>query len=117
MNDRRTLAPVVLADDIHHQASSSIIQLRHLNNIDLSSLGRDILQTLGKLLGPKHGALFVDEIISDFIEASFQMPTSYHSTDDNNSFVGWLHEWIGSLVVAREVLLGSFSTNSNTDTP
>ena len=115
MNDRRTLAPVVLADDIHHQASSSIIQLRHLNNIDLSSLGRDILQTLGKLLGPKHGAIFVDEIISDFIEASFQMPTSYHSTDDNNSFVGWLHEWIGSLVVAREVLLGSFSTNSNTD--
>ena len=115
MNDRRTLAPVVFADDIHHQASSSIIQLRHLNNIDLSSLGRDILQTLGKLLGPKHGAIFVDEIISDFIEASFQMPTSYHSTDDNNSFVGWLHEWIGSLVVAREVLLGSFSTNSNTD--
>jgi hypothetical protein len=116
VNDRRTLAPVVLVVDIHHQASSSIIQLRYLNNMDLSSLGRDILQTLGKLLGPKHGAIFVDEIISDFIEASFQMPTSYHSTDDNNSYVGWLHEWIGSLIVAREVLLGSFSNNTNTNT-
>ncbi|MGK3742036.1 MAG: hypothetical protein ACI90V_008890 [Bacillariaceae sp.] len=114
VNDRRTLAPVVLADGIHHQASSSIIQLRYLNNMDLSSLGRDILQTLGKLLGPKHGAIFVDEIISDFIQASFQMPTSYHSTEDNNSYVGWLHQWMGSLIVAREVLLGSFSNSTTT---
>ena len=77
---------------------------------DLLYLARDsILRSLGRLLGPKYGAIFVDEVISDFIEASFQMPKANINFSSNDLFLGWLHEWIGSLVVAREILLGSFT--------
>jgi len=106
--NNRKLKPVVIMTENIHQVSS-VIQLRYLD-LDLASLGRNILRTLGKLLGAKYGAIFVDEIVSDFIEASFQMPTYHHSSD--NSYTGWIHEWVGNLCVAREVLLGSFYTTN-----
>ena len=96
----------------------SPVKLRYLGHPDLFSVARDsILRSLGKLLGPKFGAIFVDEFVSDFIEASFQMPKANRDNASFDAFGGWLHEWIGSLVVAREILLGSFSiTDSDTTT-
>ena len=89
--------------------SKSPIKLRHLDHPDLMVMARDsILRSLGKLLGPKYGAIFVDEILSDFMEASFQMPKANTNSSSNDLVAGWLHEWIGSLIVAREVLFGSF---------
>ena len=93
--------------------SKSPIKLRHLDHPDLMVMARDsILRSLGRLLGPKHGAIFVDEVVSDFIEASFQMPKATSHPSANNLFAGWLHEWIGSLIVAREILWGSFSLST-----
>ena len=90
--------------------SKSPIKLRHLDHPDFMVLARDsILRSLGRLLGPKYGAIFVDELLSDFMEASFQMPKANAQSSSNDLFAGWLHEWIGSLIVAREVLRGSFS--------
>lgn len=92
--------------------SKSPIRLRHLDHPDFMVLARDsILQSLGRLLGPKFGAIFVDELLSDFMEASFQMPKANTHSSSNDLFAGWLHEWIGSLTVAREVLWGSFSVS------
>jgi len=73
-----------------------------------------ILRSLGKLLGPKYGALFVDEIISDFVEATLQMPKTEIDNEKISSDLleGWLHEWVGSLIVAQEVLLGCFEANT-----
>lgn len=86
----------------------SPIKLRHLDHPELMVLARDaILRSLGRLLGPKHGAILVDEIVSDFLEASFQMPKAKNSSNDLVSC--WLHEWLGSIIVAREILLGAFS--------
>ena len=90
--------------------SKSPIKLRHLDHPDFMVLARDsILRSLGGLLGPKYGAIFVDELLSDFMEASFQMPKANTLSSSNDLFAGWLHEWIGSLIVTREVLRGSFS--------
>lgn len=90
--------------------SKTPIKLRHLDHPDFILLARDsILRSLGRLLGPKHGAIFVDELLSDFMEASFQMPKANAHSSSNDLFAGWLHEWVGSLIVAREILRGSFS--------
>jgi hypothetical protein len=48
------------------------------------------------------------------MEASFQMPKANSNHLANDTFVGWLHEWIGSIVVAQEVLMGSFSVTETT---
>ncbi len=89
-----------------YATAKSPIKLLHLDHPELMVLAKNsILRSLGRLLGPKHGAIFVDEIVSDFLEASFQMPKTNSS--------GWLCEWLGSLIVAKEVLWGSFSAASN----
>ena len=99
---------------IDHRGNSPI-KLRYLDHPDSMQSARDsILRSLGKLLGPKYGAIFVDEVISDFMEASFQMPKANNNHSSNEIFVGWLHEWIGSIVVAQEVLMGSFSVMETT---
>lgn len=91
-------------------SGKSPIKLRYLDHPELMHLARDsVLRLLGRLLGPKHGAIFVDEVISDFMEAALQMPKANGNPPSSNLFAGWLHEWIGSLIVAREVLFGSFS--------
>jgi hypothetical protein len=99
---------------IDHRGNGQI-KLRYLDHPDSMYAARDsILRSLGKLLGPKHGAIFVDEVISDFMEASFQMPKANSNHSSNDMFVSWLHEWIGSIVVAQEVLMGSFSVTETT---
>lgn len=55
--------------------------------------------------GVKYGAIFVDEVLSDFIEDSLHVPAY-----DLSSYAAWLHQWIGSLYVARGVVFGTFST-------
>ena len=54
-------------------------------------------------MGPKYGALFVDEIISDFVEATLQMPKTEIDNEKISSDLleGWLHECD---VVRRSVL-------------
>ena len=99
---------------IDHRSNSSI-KLRYLDHPDFFFLARiNILRSLGKLLGPKHGAIFVDEVISDFMEARLQIPKENKNPSSDDSFIGWLHEWIGSLIIAQEVLLGSFSATATT---
>jgi hypothetical protein len=59
-----------------------------------------MLRVLGKILGIKHGSIVVDAFISDFYEASMEQVPSFGA-----AHIEWLHEWIGSLVIAKEVSL------------
>ncbi|KAG7347866.1 hypothetical protein IV203_016571 [Nitzschia inconspicua] len=68
----------------------------------LASLARTTIQALGESLGPKHAALFIDAVVSNFYEGVSHVPSSTHT------HLAWLHEWIGSVVVARELLIGAF---------
>lgn len=72
-------------------------------DLESASLINDMLVVFGQTLGGKYGAIFVDNVISDFFEASLRIPSH------RDSFADWLHEWIGSLVVARAVLQGAFA--------
>jgi hypothetical protein len=67
-----------------------------------AALVNDMLEVFGQTLGAKYGAIFVDRVISDFFEASLRIPSQ------PDSFADWLHEWMGSLVVARVVLDGAY---------
>ena len=121
--NNRNMMTVIEEDNTNNDnmVSVSRIKLRYLDHPDLMCLARDtILRALGELLGPKYGAIFVDEVISDFMEASFQIPKTDIINNGNginhsdDLYIGWLHDWLGSLIVAREVLLGSFSTATTT---
>ena len=57
-----------------------------------------MLRVLGKALGVKKGAIVVDACVADMYEAASEKGSSF-----GESHIGWLHEWIGSLVVAKEV--------------
>ena len=99
--NNRTFSATVLNDP-----STSNVRLRRLDP-ELTSLAREMIRTLGGSLGAKHGAILIDGIISDFFEASFNMPSR------PDAYVEWLHEWLGSLVVARELILGTFPSPGN----
>jgi hypothetical protein len=88
---------VSVIDDPH----CSTLKFQRLDS-ELTSLAREMLRSLGVVLGAKYGAIFVDVVVSDMFEASLQIPTSH------DSHVEWMHEWIGSLTVVKEVLLGAF---------
>eukprot|EP00980_Cylindrotheca_fusiformis_P001322 scaffold333_cov133-Cylindrotheca_fusiformis.AAC.48 len=75
----------------------SPLQFRFLTG-ENALLGRKMLRDLGAALGPKHGAVVVDRLISDFYEASLQHLTSFGEFQE-----AFLHQWIGSIVVAKEV--------------
>jgi hypothetical protein len=69
-------------------------------------LSRKMMTVLGKILGIKHGSIVVDAFISDFYEASMEQVPSFGA-----AHIEWLHEWIGSLVIAKEVSLSQFLPN------
>jgi hypothetical protein len=95
---KRAFSATVLNDP-----STSNIKCRRLDP-ELSSVFREMIRTLGFALGAKHGAILVDAVVSDFFEASFHLPKR------SDAFLEWVHEWLGSLLVARELLLGIFSS-------
>lgn len=75
-------------------------------DLDLSSLVSEMLEAFGTALGAKHGALFVDGVLCDLSEASLNIPSH------QDSFVEWMHEWIGSLAVAKFILHGAFTIDA-----
>ena len=83
--------------EIINSKRQSSLHFRHLNK-DIGLLVRKMLQTLGMSLGFKHGAIMVDACISDFYEATLGQLSS-----GGEIHVEFLHQWIGSIVVAKEV--------------
>jgi hypothetical protein len=59
-----------------------------------------MLRALGESLGIKHGAIVVDAFVSDIFEASIGGLSL-----SGEAYIEWLHEWIGSLAIAKEVSL------------
>jgi hypothetical protein len=80
-----------------HQGSE--LHFRWLDS-EIAMLSRKMLTVLGKILGIKHGSILVDALISDFYEASMEQVSSFGA-----AHIEWLHELIGSLVIAKEVSL------------
>ena len=77
---------------------SSEIKLRYMNK-ESSQLAKVMLQSLGADLGTKQGALVADALLSDVFEFHIdKMPNIYSAV-----YTDWLHEWIGSLIVANQV--------------
>jgi hypothetical protein len=101
----RKLVTTNMTDDVGPD-----IILRWLNS-ELSSLAFEMLEAFGRALGVKYGALFVDGVISDLSEASLHMPSN------PDSIAEWMHEWIGSLIVARVVLHGAFCLDDSRKSP
>lgn len=99
-----SVASTKLASPIDDAMEGSAIEFRHLN-LESTALFREILHVFGNSLGARYAAIFVDSVLADLIEASQKMPSGV------DSLIEWLHEWIGSLVVVREVVGGAFSTN------
>jgi hypothetical protein len=77
---------------------SSGLRLRRLN-LESERLSREMLRALGKTLGFKKGAIVVDACISDIYEIMMEK----QSLSYGDAYIELLHEWIGSLVVAKEV--------------
>ena len=62
------------------------------------SLSKEMLRSLGMALGTKRGSIMVDCCIANFYEANMhQMPLVA------DAYLEWLHGWIGSLALAKEV--------------
>ncbi len=92
-----------------NDADNSVLPFRRLDS-ELSLLAKTMLRALGRAQGPKYTALLSDAVISDFFEASLRMPNF------PSSYVDWLHEWVGTLVVARELTMGAFSSSQDQST-
>ena len=93
---------VVTDMDITIARRRSLLQFRHLSR-DVGLLARKMLRTLGGSIGFKRAAIMIDACISDFYEATLKQIAS--SGDVHAEF---LHQWIGSIVVADEILVGAF---------
>lgn len=71
-------------------------------------LASDMIRALGGALGPKHVAVFVDACIADLYRACVERAERHVSLEGHNQ-VRWLHEWIGAVRLAREMLVGGFA--------
>jgi hypothetical protein len=80
-----------------HEASE--IRFRRLDS-EITYLAKEMLRALGESLGIKYGALVVDAFVSDTFEASMGGLSL-----SGEAYIEWLHEWIGSLAIAKEVSL------------
>jgi hypothetical protein len=83
------------------------VRFRHMNN-ETTHLARNMIRALGTALGPKHGAVFVDSCIADLFEACVSR-VEHRQSMVGKSHGDWLHEWIGSIIVAQEVRLGLYA--------
>ena len=90
-----TATTIVSSSDRNSTASASL-KFRYLNT-ETESAASSLLQMLGTCLGHKHGAIVVDGLIADMFE-------SFDTTQQRLAFtMEWMHQWIGSLVVANKV--------------
>lgn len=71
---------------------------------DTARSAREMVHALGTTLGEKGASLFVDACVADVLEACI---AATHSLTGPRQ-AEWLHEWIGRLVIANEVLAGAF---------
>ena len=85
--------------------------LRHMSN-ETKSFAVEMIHALGKALGPKHTAVFVDACIAELFEALVGRVESRVSLV-GKSETEWLHEWIGSIILVRELLVGAFAKGSD----
>ena len=75
---------------------------------DTVALAMNLVSTLGRVLGPKGGCLFVDACIADLHESCvLRVERGLGGT----SQVSWVHEWIGIVVVAEQALVGFTGSN------
>ena len=89
---------------------TSPVKFRFLRN-DAEASAKTLVKTLGWVLGPKNGCLFVDACIADLHESCvLQVERGLAG----RSHVSWLHEWIGIAVVAEHVLVGLLDNNYGT---
>jgi hypothetical protein len=95
------MPPVIVND-----TNKSTLRLQRLD-LELASLAKDMIRVLGESQGPKYAAISIDTILSDFFEATSSAPSAA------SAYLAWLHDWVGGLVVARELLIGAFSPRHN----
>ena len=63
---------------------------------------------IGRILGPKHAAIFVDACVADLFNDCVARVEAKNSRT-GRSQEAWCHQWIGCLTLMREVLKGGFS--------
>jgi hypothetical protein len=80
-----------------------MIVSRYMGAEDVN-VAKKTVRELGRALGMKYGSLIVDSCIADFYEAFLSRFENTTSTSRiGASYSEWLHQWVGCLVVAREV--------------
>jgi len=107
---------------IHHDDGydSKIVGPRflHLRSSAAVDAMKAMVQLFGSILGTKHVAVFVDNCVADLFEACSTRAMSKGNGSDlkdkmflfcGSDQVDWLYKWIGSLVLANELLVGVFS--------
>jgi hypothetical protein len=80
-----------------------MIVSRYMGAEDVN-LAKTTVRELGRALGIKYGSLAVDSCIADFYEAFLSRVENTTTTlRMGASYSQWLHQWIGCLIVSREV--------------
>jgi hypothetical protein len=74
---------------------------------EIQTAASDCLNRLGQALGPKYAALLVDACIADVYE-SLTARVERRVSLTGASQTLWLHEWVGVLVAAKELVKGAF---------
>eukprot|EP00978_Attheya_sp_CCMP212_P010097 scaffold24247_cov54-Attheya_sp.AAC.7 len=79
----------------------------HLRESASTKAVKLMIRMFGLALGQKRAAMFIDGCIADVFEACTE------SSEATSNFVtighvAWLHRWAGTILVAHEVLIGSF---------
>ena len=67
-----------------------------------------MVQGIGRILGPKHAAIFVDACIADLFNDCVTRVEAKNSRT-GRSQEAWCHQWIGCLILMRDILKGGFS--------
>jgi hypothetical protein len=105
---RAANAIVVASDSNHHTVRRPLgPPLRNMTN-ETKEVAVNMLRSLGKALGPKYTAVFVDACIADLFEACVSRVESRVSLV-GKSQTEWLHERIGSIFLVQEMLIGAFA--------
>jgi hypothetical protein len=105
---RAANAIMVASDSNHHTVRRPLgPPFRHMTN-ETKEVAVNMLRSLGKALGPKYTAVFVDTCIADLFEACVSRVESRVSLV-GKSQTEWLHERIGSIFLVQEMLIGAFA--------
>lgn len=110
-SEARTVAVLAMLDDNgEHATRPNGLKLRYMDDEETSDAASNCLRKLGKALGPKHAALVVDATVADLYEACVtRIEEGGHQALIGPGQIEWLHEWMGSLIFAKDVLVGAFA--------